>query len=97
MRIVVMSDSHGRLARLRRVFADQPEAEAYLFLGDGLKDWAQMQESYPDRRLIAVCGNCDGGTAVPAVRTETFGGVTVMMTHGHLYKVKYQVHILLHI
>ena len=69
MRIVVMSDSHGRLARLRWVFADQPEAEAYLFLGDGLKDWAQMQESYPDRRLIAVCGNCDGGTAVPAVRT----------------------------
>ena len=91
MRIVVMSDSHGRLSRLRRVFADQPEAEAYLFLGDGLKDWAQMQESYPDRRLIAVCGNCDGGTAVPAVRTETFGGVTVMMTHGHLYKVKYDL------
>ena len=91
MRIVVISDSHGRTRRLDRVFADQPQAEAYLFLGDGLPDWAQMEKKYPERRLLAVAGNCDGGTTVPSVRTEEFGGVRILLTHGHIYKVKYDL------
>lgn len=35
MRIVVMSDSHGRVDRVKQVIEQQSEAELFIFLGDG--------------------------------------------------------------
>ena len=39
MRIVVMSDSHGRVDRVKQVIEQQSEAELFIFLGDGTKDF----------------------------------------------------------
>ena len=37
-RLVVVSDSHGNPAALRRAIASVPDANAVFFLGDGIRD-----------------------------------------------------------
>ena len=94
MRIVVMSDSHGRTGRLAQVFREQAEANWYLFLGDGERDWDEVTAQFPDRKTLAVAGNCDFCSQLPPCREEIFGGKRVFFTHGHLYKVKYDLYTL---
>ena len=38
MRVVVLSDTHGRVERIKKVIEQQPQAELFIFLGDGLRD-----------------------------------------------------------
>ena len=47
MRIVVMSDSHGRVDRVKQVIEQQSEAELFIFLGDGTKDFHQAMRGVP--------------------------------------------------
>ena len=47
MRIVVMSDSHGRADRVKQVIEQQPQAELFIFLGDGLRDFRQAMRGVP--------------------------------------------------
>ena len=58
MRIVVMSDSHGRVDRVKQVIEQQSEAELFIFLGDGTKDFHQAMRGVP-KEDWCVCGNCD--------------------------------------
>lgn len=89
MRILVVSDSHGRSSLLYEAIEAEPTAAAVVFLGDGLREAEEVELAYPDRRFFLVCGNCDmGALSTPAVREERLGGVTVLMTHGHLFGVK---------
>lgn len=89
-RILVVSDTHGRVTRLRWLLQHE-EADALFFLGDGLYDLDQaliqnrMQPPYP---IYRVRGNCDIGFADPAEGLAPFGGVLFFYTHGHLYGVK---------
>ena len=41
MRVVVLSDTHGRVERIKKVIEQQPQAELFIFLGDGLRDFRQ--------------------------------------------------------
>lgn len=94
MRIVVMSDSHGHVDRLARIFEKHPEANWYVFLGDGQRDWEEVIARYPERHTLAVAGNCDWSGDLPLMREEKCGGKRVFFTHGHLYKVKYDLYTL---
>ena len=89
MRILVMSDSHGRSSVLYEAIENEPTAAAVIFLGDGLRDAEEVAPIYPDRRFYFVCGNCDPGAFnTPSVSEERFGGVPFLLTHGHLFGVK---------
>ena len=88
MRILVLSDAHGRFAPLEQAISAQAEAKTVLFLGDGERCFEELAPLFPDRMFISVAGNCDFGSVSPAVRVLTLGGVTVYMTHGHLQSVK---------
>ena len=92
MRVLVVSDVHGRVGRLYEAIEQQPTARHVLFLGDGLRQAEEAQERYPDRVFYMVPGNCDfGATAIP-VRQETLGGKRFYFTHGHLHDVKYTLY-----
>ena len=90
MRLLVMSDSHGRDWRVRAALEAHPEVGAWIHLGDGLREATRLAEEFPIP-LYAVRGNCDFWQPgiPPESREEQFGGKRVFFTHGHLYGVKY--------
>lgn len=98
MTIPIFSDSHGAGYRAEYVFerlkrcGDFPR-EA-IFLGDGASD---IEDGIPKGcELYSVSGNCDvwtslfddNGNEIPEERLEFFGGLRVLMMHGHKYSVK---------
>ena len=92
MRLLVLSDSHGRKNLLLKAVELHPEADAVIFLGDGERDIEFLKEIYPELKLYAVCGNCDFNSANPPFLLEKFGGKTVYAAHGHNEDVKYSLY-----
>ncbi|MGI6268940.1 MAG: metallophosphoesterase family protein [Candidatus Howiella sp.] len=88
MRILVVSDSHGRISALREVL-ELHGARDVIFLGDGLRDVEEMEALYPDRRFYKVAGNCDFGANEPTTGHLELAGRRIFYTHGHAYYVKH--------
>ena len=89
MRILVFSDSHGNVERMKRV-VERTEADLILHLGDGERDFEALQESYRGRAIfMAVRGNGDFLSDLPAERIFEFEGVRFLMLHGHTRNVKH--------
>ena len=86
MKIIVCSDSHGNDFGLRELI-ELERPQAVYFLGDGERDWRQVDLPYTTA-FAAVCGNCDMMSMEPPYRKFELYGHTVFLTHGHLYGVK---------
>ncbi len=71
----------------RAVRAHAPDAA--LHLGDLVRDAQALREEFPALDVRSVKGNCDVGSDAPEKQLFTLEGVSVFMTHGHLYHVKY--------
>ncbi len=90
MRIVVISDTHGKSSRIDEVMARQNGYDMLLFLGDGLRDFFGKEHF----GAICVRGNCDSffaeglGACVPAERMLDADGFKILMMHGHEWGVK---------
>ena len=88
MKILVLSDSHGTLSSMEN--AVERERPDYIFhLGDCQRDARQLETFYPEIPLLSVPGNCD--RPLPDARLtllREFGGVRILLTHGHAYGVK---------
>lgn len=87
MRILVLSDAHGRTAPVEQAI-ERSQPEILLFLGDGLQELHYLEALYPTIVFHVVKGNCDFSDA-PGVQRLQIGGKRIFMTHGHLYGVKY--------
>lgn len=95
MTVVVCSDIHGRTDRLAALLAQHRRADAFLFLGDGVRDLpdAVLRSEYGS--FAGVRGNCDRLSELllpeffPEERLLRLGTYTVMMMHGHTHSVKY--------
>ena len=87
MRILVCSDSHGRRDRLLKALDQQPKAEIYVFLGDGVDDAAFLPREGKEAYLVR--GNCDGGSDLPLWQEFTCMGKKILCTHGHRSYVKF--------
>lgn len=88
MRILVVSDTHGDFFSLKRAVLAQPNADMIIHCGDGAEQVAELKMLFPDKKIVAVRGNCDWGSTLPNVEVVEAGGKTVFVTHGHLYNVK---------
>ena len=85
MKILVFSDSHGRVASMERAIRlEQPDQ--ILHLGDCVPD-AQALKKF-GIPLLQVAGNCDYGSTEPEIRILDLEGTRIYMTHGHLHGVK---------
>ncbi len=87
MKIIVISDTHGKIHRIDEVIERNRDYDALLFLGDGLRDFAGEKHL----GLMAVRGNCDSelfGRDTPNERMLTLDGVKLLMLHGHTHGVK---------
>lgn len=89
MRILILSDSHGRTAVIDEILAAQPSAEYVFFLGDKTSDMDDFEFLYPDKKFFIVSGNCDYYSTYPSVSSATVCGKRILFTHGHSFSVKY--------
>lgn len=88
MKILVFSDSHGRLMPMTRAInAEKPDH--VLHLGDCVRDFQELQKQFPQLPMTNVPGNCDYGNTDPLYKVITLEGHKIFLTHGHTYNVKY--------
>jgi uncharacterized protein len=93
VRILVFSDSHGRLDFMRRCVAKHPEVDLVVHLGDLCSSYGDLA-GLLKKPLAAVAGNCDGslyGSQLPNLLVFNLAGRRFLATHGHLYGVKQQL------
>jgi uncharacterized protein len=88
VRIVVFSDTHGNTSRLEQAIFQQPRADYFIHLGDGQWDIDEMRSTFPGRKILNVCGNCDFAAAAPVDEELFVCGKRIFYTHGHRYYVK---------
>ena len=89
MRILVLSDSHGDTASLRMAIESEKNADAVVFLGDGLSDFDAIKDIIMAKQIIAVAGNCDSRfTPYPDITSDRFGDTLIYCTHGFREGVK---------
>lgn len=94
MKIAVFSDTHKKISGVRQVILDE-KPDLILHLGDHIQDAYRLRELFPDIPLECVPGNCDYAPAEADTKLITVRGLTLMLTHGHNYRVKYEPQSLL--
>ena len=90
MKVLIFSDSHSALSFMR-LCVDKICPDAILHLGDHYDDAEAIREEYPHIPLSMVPGNCDKYRApenANQILVQSFGGVRLYMTHGHIHRVK---------
>ncbi len=97
MRILVVSDSHGSKWKFREVIQAEPSAHHVIFLGDGYRDFEEIEAEYINKKiLIAVAGNCDLYCSLPKKITTAIGGKNFYITHGDSENVKFGLNSLMY-
>ena len=87
MKILVVSDTHGRIEGLDRAFELEQPDEIY-HLGDGLGCEDEIEAIY-GVPLTIVRGNCDWNSNLSSEEVISLGKHRLFLTHGHIYGVNY--------
>ncbi len=90
MRILVLSDSHGRLDNMAAC-VERVEPNQILHLGDCVHDAELLVRRFPTIPMTTVPGNCDFGAADEPEKLIELGGKRILMMHGHTRGVKYDI------
>lgn len=86
MKILVVSDTHGREENLEKVLKKTGRPDLVLHLGDseGGEEFIKDMVGCP---LHLVAGNCDFFCSYPKTKIVEAAGARIFMTHGHYYYV----------
>lgn len=87
-KILVMSDSHGKVNNVMRAAELAGDIDYVFHLGDFEKDVKGLNKEYT---VYAVRGNCDMGSKQVEERIVTIDGVKILALHGRKQKVKYHL------
>ena len=87
MKILVVSDSHGRTVHMLEAIALE-SPHLILHLGDHDRDCLDIEFHYPEIPLRAVRGNCDVASAGLDIDEFVHSEKRFLMTHGHFFGVK---------
>ena len=91
-KILVVSDSHGCWQLLDRIVRREEPFNTLIHCGDGADDLSRI--ALPEStRILRVGGNVDRGRgyAFDPVAVETLCEKKIMVTHGDLFKVEYDL------
>lgn len=91
MKVLVISDTHGNIENAKYILEKvMPSGvEAVLHCGDYISDARLLQKVYPQLEIYGVYGNCDVGFGGAYSDVVTLEGVSIYMSHGHKYGVKW--------
>ncbi len=88
MRILVFSDSHGRVGPMQELM-ERYVPDAVFHLGDVVRDGERLAELYPRTPFYRVAGNCDWNSGAHEPENVAFlEGKTILYMHGHTQGVK---------
>ncbi len=88
MKVLVLSDSHGRVSNMAAAIERESDCSLVFFLGDGLADAEKCMDRFPEKSFIAVKGNCDSGYAYDDTAYKYIEKNTIVACHGHRFSVK---------
>ena len=86
MQLLVISDTHGAYAALRKAVLMHPDVSHIIHCGDGQFDAVRLLEEFPELKdkFHMVRGNCDYDPALPPMLTlELPFGHRLLALHGH--------------
>lgn len=89
MRILLFSDSHGYTHNMIKVINKIKDIDMIIHLGDFIKDVFKIRDQYKDMIFEFVPGNNDWTRDYPNEKILELDGKKILITHGHLYNVKY--------
>ncbi|MBU3803217.1 MAG: metallophosphoesterase [Candidatus Cellulosilyticum pullistercoris] len=91
MKVLVISDTHGNIENAKSVLNQViPEGvKTVLHCGDYISDARLIEKFYPQVEVYGVYGNCDVGFGGAYSEVITLEGVSIYMSHGHKYGVKW--------
>ena len=92
MRILVFSDTHGDWHTMRRVLLSNKNVDTVIHCGDGADEIDEFRMAFPEKKLIAVRGNCDWTSTLPVEELCEIGGKKIFVTHGHTYQAKFTIY-----
>lgn len=89
MRVVIVSDTHGRLGDLQEAVERSKPVDWVLHLGDveGQQDEIADIAAMAGAKVAMVSGNNDFFSTLRKELELVIGGVRIFMTHGHQYGV----------
>ncbi len=90
MRVVIVSDSHGRNDYVKRAIQQAGAFDVFIHLGDIEADLEELK-GMVDCPSYIVAGNNDVGTGLPGTLTITLEGKKIFLTHGHRHGVNYDL------
>ncbi|WP_070001068.1 metallophosphoesterase family protein [Cellulosilyticum sp. I15G10I2] len=92
MKVLVISDTHRNIQNVIHVIERiRPlGVSTIIHCGDHIGDAHKLKKLYPDIEIYAVYGNCDG-MAYPEeyTRVVVIEQVSILITHGHRYGIKW--------
>lgn len=90
MKILVISDTHGKLNKVRDVLQKLKNTDLIIHAGDFISDAERLQRelSIP---VIGVKGNCDGSCSSNDFKIAETECGNILITHGHMENVKYRL------
>ena len=88
MRILIISDTHGKEANLGSVLVREGSFDRAFHLGDVENSGWDLQERLKCP-LDIVAGNCDYPGLFPGTRIVEIGACRFFLTHGHAYHVNW--------
>lgn len=103
IKLLVLSDSHGRSGKVKQMIAAHKDADGIIYLGDGEKDLESALaangfvsgagETFKSEEreifLYQVRGNCDRISIKAVTLIREIGGWHFYITHGFEQRVKY--------
>lgn len=88
LRLIIFSDSHRDFHAIYRIVKRHPDADLYLHLGDGEREFDDLACCFPELAMKMVRGNNDLDSTAPTILLEEAAGKRILITHGHLHSVK---------
>ena len=90
MKILAISDTHGKLNKVRDIWPKLTDIDMILHTGDFIADAEKLQAEL-GVPVIGVKGNCDGGYSSSDFRVIPVECGNILLTHGHMENVNYQL------
>ena len=84
-RILVFSDSHGDVRKMKQIIENMYGVTAVIHLGDINRDIQFLEDNFFDFPIYGVQGNNDYSGAYPNEKMLTIGDKKIFITHGHYY------------
>ena len=89
MKVLVVSDSHGRNDLLRQAIGQEAPIDLLIHAGDVEGDLKKILGEETEYKIKVVAGNMDRSAEVNASLAFDVGAHRVFLTHGHHYGVHY--------